>query len=80
MSHRSENVYTIDIKKYDNHDKCFSSMHDQNWLWHRRLRYTNMDIISHLNKNELVRDIFKINFQKDKVCEACQVEKHIKNF
>lgn len=29
MSHGSDNVYTIDIQKYDGHNKCFSSMHDQ---------------------------------------------------
>ena len=28
---------------------------------------------------ELVRGLFKINFQKDKVCEACQMGKQIKN-
>ena len=31
-----------------------------------------------LNKNELVRGLPKINFQKDKVCEACQMGKQIK--
>ena len=55
-------------------------MHDQSWLWHRRLEHTNMDLISQLNKNELVRGLPKINFQKDKVCEACRVGKQIKNF
>ena len=38
-----------------------------------------MDLISQLNKDEFVRDLPKINFQKDKVCEACQVGKQIKN-
>ena len=66
MSHRCDNVYTINISKYDGHDRCFSSMHDQSWLWHRRLGYTNMDLISQLNKNEFVRGHLKINFQKDK--------------
>ena len=54
-------------------------MHDQSWLWHGRLRHANMDLISQLNKDELVRGLPKINFQKDKVCEACQVGKQIKN-
>ena len=61
------------------HDRCFSSMHDQSWLWHRRLEHANMDLISQLNKDELVRGLPKTNFQKDKVCEACQVGKQIKN-
>ena len=75
MSHGSDNVYTIDIQKYDGHNKCFSSMHDQSWLWHRKLGHANMDFILQPNKNELVRGFLKINFQKDQVCEACQVGK-----
>ena len=38
-----------------------------------------MDLISQLNKDELVRGLLKIIFQKNKVCEACQVGKQIKN-
>ncbi|KAL6342996.1 hypothetical protein AAG906_017016 [Vitis piasezkii] len=79
MGHRCDNVYTINISKYDGHDRCFSSMHDQSWLWHRRLGHANMDLISQLNKDELVRGLPKINFQKYKVCEACQMGKQIKN-
>ena len=38
----------------------------------------NMNLITQLNKNELVRGLPKISFEKDKVCEACQMEKQIK--
>ena len=79
MGHRCDTVYAINISKYDGHDRCCSSMHDQSWLWHRRLGHANMDLISQLNKDELVRGLPKINFQEDKVCEACQIEKQIKN-
>ena len=79
MGHRCDHVYAINISKYDGHDRWFSSMHDQSWLWHRRLGHANMDLISQLNKYELDRDFPKINFQKDKVCEACQMGKQIKN-
>ena len=78
MGHRCENVYAMNISKYDGHDKCFSSMHDQSWLWHRRLGHANLDLISQLNKDKLVRSLPKINFQKDKVCEACQIGNQIK--
>ena len=54
-------------------------MHHQSWLWQRRLGHANMDLISQLNKDELVRGLLKIIFQKDKVCEACQVGEQIKN-
>ena len=74
MGHRNENVYTTDISKYEGHNRCFSSMHDESWLWHRRLRHVNMNFITQLNKNELVRGFSKISFEKDKVCEKCQWE------
>ena len=75
MGHKNENVYTIDISKYEGHDRCFS---DESWLWHRRLGHVNMNLITQLNKNELVRGLPKISFEKDKVCEACQMGKQIK--
>ena len=43
------------------------------------LGHANMDLISQLNKDEFVRGLPKINFQKDKFCEACQMGKQIKN-
>ena len=78
MGHRNENVYTIDISKYEGHNRCFSSMHDESWLWHRRLGHVNMNLITQLDKNELVRGLPKISFEKDKFCEACQMGKQIK--
>ena len=75
MGHRNENVYTIDISKYEGNDRCFSSMHDESWLWHRRLGHVNMNLITQLNKKELVRGLPKISFEKYKVCEACRMGK-----
>ena len=69
----------MNISKCDGHDRCFSSMHDQSWLWHRRLGHANMNLISQLNEDELVRGFHKINFHKEKVCETCQMGKQIKN-
>ena len=59
-----------DISKYEGHDRCFSKMRDESWLWHKRLRHVNMNLITQLNKNEFVRGLPKISFEKDKVCEA----------
>ena len=78
MGHRNKNVYTIDISKYEGHNRCFSSMHDESWLRHRRLGHVNMNLITQLNKNELVIGLPKISFEKDKVCEACKMGKQIK--
>ena len=80
MVHRNENVHTIYSSKYESHDRCFSSMHDESWLWHRRLEHVNMNLITQLNKNKLIRGLPKISFEKDKVCEACQMGKQIKTY
>ena len=78
MDHRNENVYTIDISIYEGHNRCFSSMHDESWLWYKMLGHVNINFITQLNKNELVIGLPKISFEKDKVCEACQMGKQIK--
>ena len=66
MGHINENVYTIDISKYEGHNRCFSNIHDENWLWHRRLGHVNMNLTAQLNKNELVRGLPKISFKNIK--------------
>ena len=60
------------------HDKCFSILHDDGWLWHRKLGHASMDLISKLSKNNLVKGLPKIGFQKDRIYEEFQFGKQIK--
>ncbi|KAH9651322.1 Integrase catalytic domain-containing protein [Citrus sinensis] len=78
VGNRCGNVYIIDIECASTLDKCFSTLHDDCWLWHRRLGHASMDLISKISKNDLVKGLPKIGFQKDKICEACQFGKQIK--
>ncbi|KAH9778649.1 hypothetical protein KPL71_007414 [Citrus sinensis] len=78
VGNRCVNVYTININCASIHDKCLSALHDDGWLWHRRLGHASMDLISKIVKNDLVKGLTKINFQKDRTCEACQFGKQIK--
>ncbi|KAH9650254.1 hypothetical protein KPL70_026300 [Citrus sinensis] len=78
VGNRCGNVYIIDIECASNLDKCFSALHDDCWLWHRRLGHASMDLISKISKDDLVKGLPKIGFQKDKICEACQFGKQIK--
>ena len=48
------------------------------YKWHRRLDHVRMDLISKFSKNDLVKGFPKIGFEKDRICEACQVGKQIK--
>ena len=48
---------------------------DESWLWHGRLSHISMSILSKISKNDLVKGLPKIKFDKDKVCDACQLGK-----
>ncbi|KAH9680653.1 Integrase catalytic domain-containing protein [Citrus sinensis] len=78
VGNRCVNVYTINIDCASTNEKCLSALHDNGWLWHRRLGHASMDLISKIVKNDLVKGLPKINFQKDRTCEACQFGKQIK--
>ncbi|KAH9802698.1 hypothetical protein KPL71_001497 [Citrus sinensis] len=78
VGNRCVNVYTINIDCASTNEKCLSALHDDGWLWHRRLGHASMDLISKIVKNDLVKGLPKISFQKDRICEVCQFGKQIK--
>ncbi|KAH9687354.1 Integrase catalytic domain-containing protein [Citrus sinensis] len=78
VGNKCGNVYIIDIECASTLDNCFSTLHDDSWLWHRILGHASMDLILKISKNDLVKGLPKIGFQKDKICEACQFGKQIK--
>ena len=45
------------------------------WTWNRRLGHTNFDLLNDLCKHELIFGLPKLEFAKDKPCDACQKEK-----
>ena len=45
------------------------------WLWNRRLGHASTHTISKLIKRDLVKGLPKIGFEKNRVCEACQLGK-----
>jgi len=79
VGNRDGNVYTIDLNDCPISDKCLSALHDDSWLWHRRLGHASMHLISNISKNSLVRGLPKFKFEKDKVCDACQMGKQTKS-
>ena len=48
---------------------------EDSWLWHRTFGHTSMSIISKISKNDLVNGLPKLKFEKDKVCDSCQMGK-----
>ena len=74
---RHENVYVIYIDEIVINNESCLIVNDVNdsWLWHKRLGHASMTTLSKLVKNDLVIGLPKLNFDKDKICDACQFEK-----
>ncbi|KAG8633954.1 hypothetical protein MANES_18G143201v8 [Manihot esculenta] len=63
-----ENIYLIDLQAMTNQDmKCFV------------LSHASMDLLKNLSKDELVDGLPKIKYEKDKICDACQMGKQVKS-
>ncbi|KAK2989895.1 hypothetical protein RJ640_019478 [Escallonia rubra] len=78
---RDNNVYSIKLNDLANQDvKCLSAISETSWLWHRRLGHMHMEHLKDISSKELVRGLPKIKFEKDKVCDACQMGKQKKEF
>ena len=52
---------------------------NDNWLWHRRLGHASMKTLSKLVKKDLVIGFLKLSFDKNKICDACQFGKQVRN-
>ena len=52
---------------------------NDSWLWHRRLGHASMKTLSKLVKNDFVIGLPKLNFDKDKICDACLFGKQVRS-
>ncbi|KAL5546924.1 hypothetical protein UlMin_006611 [Ulmus minor] len=57
---RFENIFTIDVSLVENVDKCFVSISNESWLWHRRLGHANMDLLNKLSTRKLVKGLSSV--------------------
>ncbi|GJT75449.1 retrovirus-related pol polyprotein from transposon TNT 1-94 [Tanacetum coccineum] len=72
---RSSNLYTISLNEIaSNSSACLlaKASFSQSWLWHQRLSHLNFTTINNLVKNNLVRGLPKMKFEKDHLCFACE--------
>jgi hypothetical protein len=58
---------------------CLAVINENSWLWHRRLRHANMELLQKLSKLVLVKGLPVTKFVKDKICDACQLGKQTKS-
>src|SRR5215469_9632940 len=52
-----------------------AEINDASWLWHHRLAHASMDLLSKIIKKDLVIGLPKLNFEKNRICDACQLGK-----
>ena len=77
---RYNNLYLVDfISKDANLKTCLFIKTLLGWLWHRRLAHVGMSSLKKLMKNELVRGLKDVKFEKDKLCSAYQAGKQVTN-
>ena len=72
-------VIHIDEIKFHNESCLIANDVNDSWLWHRRLIHSSMQTLSTLVKNYLVIELPKLKFDKDKICDACQFAKQVRN-
>ena len=74
------NLYLVDFTSEDaNMKTCLFTKTLLGWLWHRRLADVGMSSLKKLMKNNLVRGLKDVKFEKDKLCSACQASKQVAN-
>ena len=67
---RRDNTYILYLDDLlDQNIKCLASFVDQKWLWHKKLGYALIKLISKISQKELVKGSPKISFENDSSCE-----------
>nr|GEY36158.1 hypothetical protein [Tanacetum cinerariifolium] len=51
----------------------------KSWLWHRRLNHLNFGTLNELARNDLVRCLPKLKYDKYHLCPSCQLDKSKKS-
>ena len=54
---------------------CLNAFNEDYWLWHRRLGHVFFNHVSRINSKESVKGIAYLKFEKDRICDACQLKK-----
>jgi len=70
---RVNNVYVLDLDDVSSSGaKCLMAKNEDSWLWHRRLSHVHFDLLNKIVSKDLVVELPKIKFEKDRLCDACQ--------
>jgi len=75
---RKKNLYALYLDDIPA-ETCFMTLEKDKWIWHKRARHISMKTISKISKLDLVRGLPKIDFEKDRIYEACTRGKQVKS-
>lgn len=73
---RYENLYLVNFDACEAKiSTCFFTKSSLGWLWHRRLGHAGMKQLNWLIKHDLHKGLKDVQFEKDRLCSACQAGK-----
>lgn len=71
-------LYLVDFSSSKaKHETCLVAKSNTGWLWHRRLAHVGMRNLHKLLKHDYILGLTNVQFEKDRVCSACQAGKQI---
>ena len=76
---RHKNVYKVCILSLpQGYLTCLSAVNDDVMLWHQRLGHASLSLLNKLVSKDLVVGLPSINYNDDKVCDACVRGKQVR--
>jgi len=71
-------LYLVDFNKSKaTLETCLVVKSSMGWLWHRRLAHVGMRNLAKLLKEEHILGLTNVQFEKDRICKACQARKQV---
>ena len=68
---RQGNLYNIKLGNLSNQKVlCLLSFKEHHWVWHKKLGYASLRLISKLQKHSLIKGLLKLSYLDDSLCEA----------
>ena len=78
MGHLKNKLYLVDFSKSKAKlETCLVAKSSMGWLWHRRLAHVGMRNLAKLLKDNHILGLTNIQFEKDRICSACQDRKQV---
>jgi len=71
-------LYLVNFSKSETKiETCLVAKSSMVWLWHRRLAHVRMRNLTKLLKDDHILGLTNVNFEKDRICSACQAGKQV---